>query len=244
MAEKFTISQKEIYRILLVDDDENFRKAHKRLLHLVHFSRLNARFEVVDVDSADNAMKSLKEGRFDCVLLDYVMPGRDGLSCLQDMQCMYPDMPVILLTGAGNEQVATEALKEGAMDYLIKGKITLEVLERAIINVITKEAMLKHIEEQHKQLLDMERHRVMIQTLAAACHHLSQPITVLRTCIVMIKRQDNISSESHEMIMKAYAAIEEVCDILWKMNHVSRFSTEPYLNTPSSSEEDEILKIQ
>lgn len=243
MREELAASHKEVYHLLLVDDDENFRKAHKRLLHLVQFAQLNGRFEVTDADSADNAIAKLKERRFDCVLLDYVMPGRDGLSCLKEMLSIYPDLPVILFTGAGNESIAAETLKHGAMDYLIKGKLSLEILERAIVNVITRQAMVKKIEEQRKQLLEAERHRVMVQTLGAACHHLSQPITVLRTCLVMIKRNENISKESHEMIISAFAAIESLCDILWKMNHVVKFSTESYLNTGSSSEDNEILKI-
>ena len=244
MPEDFIVTHKDIYRILLVDDDDNFRKAHKRLLNLVHFSRLNAYFEVVDSGSADDAINKLRESPFDCVLLDYVMPGRDGLTCLKEMHYMSPDMPIILLTGAGNEQVAVDALKEGAMDYLIKGTLSLEMLERSIVNVITKAAMLKQLEDQRKQLLEVERHRVMIQTLGAACHHLSQPVTVLRTCMVMIKRKDDLSSETHEVIMKAYNAIETVCDILWKMNHVSKFTTEPYLEAFASGENNEILKLE
>lgn len=244
MPDDLTVTHKDVYRILLVDDDENFRKAHKRLLNLVHFARLNAYFEVVEAGGADDAIAKLREGPFDCVLLDYVMPGRDGLTCLKEMNYMYPDMPIILLTGAGNEQIAVDAMKEGAMDYLIKGTLSLETLERAIVNVITKASMLKQIEDQRKRLLEAERHRVMIQTLGAACHHLSQPVTVLRTCMVMIKRKDDISSETHEVIMKAFSAIESICDILWKMNHVSNFSTEPYLNSSSTSDENEILKIE
>jgi len=243
MAERFTVGQKDLYRILLVDDDETFRKAHKRLLNLVNYSKLNARFEVVDVDSADNAVAGLRDGHFDCVLLDYVMPGRDGLSCLKEVQSLYPDMPIILLTGAGNEQIAVDAMKYGAMDYLMKGNLTLEELERAIVNVVTKQAMLKQIEEQRKQLIEAERNRVMIQTLGAACHHLSQPVTVLRACLTMIKKKEDISSETNEMIMKAFTAIETVCDILWKMSHVSQFSSEQYLNTSTYSEDSEILKI-
>lgn len=243
MPDDFIFTHKDVYRILLVDDDENFRKSHKRLLNLVHFARLNAYFEVVDSGSADDAISKLREGPFDCVLLDYVMPGRDGITCLKEMNYMYPDMPVILLTGAGNEQVAVNAMKEGAMDYLIKGTLSLETLERAIVNVITKAAMLKQIETQRKQLFEAERHRVMIQTLGAACHHLSQPVTVLRTCMVMVKRRDDLSEETREVIMKAFNAIETVCDILWKMNHVSKFLTEPYLNTLAASEDNEILKI-
>jgi len=244
MPDEFNVTHKDAYCVLIVDDDENFRKAHKRLLNLVHFARLNAYFEVVDAGNADDAIRKLNEGPFDCVLLDYVMPGRDGLTCLKQMHYMYPDMPIIVLTGAGNEQIAVDTLKEGAMDYLIKGTLSLETLERAIVNAITKAAMLKQMEDQRKQLLEAERHRVMIQTLGAACHHLSQPVTVLRTCMVMIKRRDDLSSETRDAIMKAFSAIETVCDILWKMNHVSKFSTEPYLNTFASGDNNEILKLE
>lgn len=237
------ITHKEVYRILMVDDDELFRKAHKRLLHLVHFSRINAFFEVVDVDSAANAMKALKETSFDCVLLDYVMPECSGLKCLKDIVESWPDLPVILFTGAGNERVAAGALKDGAIDYLIKGKLTLETLERAIVSAITKAAMVKQIEDQRKQLMDAERNRVMAHTLAACSHHLSQPVTVLRTFLVMMKRNESVSGEVQEMVTNSFVAIETICDILWRMNHITEYTTESYLNTTLPGEDNEILKM-
>jgi len=244
MVDEFVVRHKECYNILMVDDDDNFRNAHKRLLHLVHFQRLNAVFEVSDVNSADAAMQKLKEASFDCILLDYAMPGRDGLSCMNDINLLYPDMPIILFTGAGNENVAVNALKEGAMDYLIKGSISIEMLEMAIVNAITKATMLKHIEEQKKQILDAERDRVMVQTLASACHHLGQPVSVIRTCLVILKRQADVDSDIYKTILSAYAAIESVCEILWKMNHVYNFTTEPYLKAFSSTDENEMLKLE
>jgi FixJ family two-component response regulator len=259
MLEQYAIGRQDVYHILLVDDDENYRKAHVRLLHLVHVARLNATFNVTAVDSADNAMKALQARQFDCVLLDYAMPERDGLSCLREMQLLYPDMPVILVTGAGNEKIAADAMKDGASDYLIKGSLSLEVMEKAIVNVITKAAMLRKIEEQRKQLNEAERHRVMIQTLGAACHHLGQPVTVLRTCIVMMKRTEGRAGdaedgrdagnaqknapEMHGIIMEAFEAIEKICDILFKMNHMSQFTTESYLSESPSSDTNEILKF-
>jgi len=64
----------------------------------------------------------------DCVLLDYRLPDGDGLDCLRKIRQRHPDVPVIIITGAGSEEIAVEAMKLGATDYVVKhGKYVLTV---------------------------------------------------------------------------------------------------------------------
>jgi two-component system response regulator AtoC len=85
-------------------------------------------FEVATVFSARDGLQHLAEHVVDCVLLDYRLPDADGLGCLRQVRQAHPDVPVVLITGAGSEEVAVEALKLGASDYLVKhGKYLLTV---------------------------------------------------------------------------------------------------------------------
>jgi DNA-binding NtrC family response regulator len=235
----------KVNEVLLVDDDDHFRNAHERLLNLFRVRRTGAVFHARGVASGQEALDFLAKERVDCTLIDYQMPDGDGLVWLQRILELYPDMPIILVTGAGDEGVAVEAMRQGAMDYLIKGDFNIEILEKSLENAITRGAMAKKIEEQKQLLLESERYRVMSQTLAAACHHLGQPVTVLHASLVMVKRTEDVSEKGHELINDAFMAIEKIYDIIWRLQHVSRYETEGYLKCGKStmSADSEILKI-
>ncbi len=65
-------------------------------------------------------IERLREGAFDAVLLDYSLPEQDGLDVLKRIKELRADLPVILITAVGNEEVAVAAMKQGASDYLVK----------------------------------------------------------------------------------------------------------------------------
>ena len=237
----------DVSQVLLVDDDDHFRSAHERLLNLFRVRQGDQAFHARGVASGQEALDVLAKERIDCVLLDYQMPDGDGVLWLKRILSIYPDMPIIFVTGEGDEGVAVEAMKQGAMDYLIKGALTIEFLEKSLANAIARGAMAKKIEEQKQLLMENERCRVMVQTLGAACHHLGQPVTVLHACLVMVKRTEDVSEKGQKLINDAFMAIESIYDIIWRLRHVSRFETESYLSFKSSraamSDDSEILRI-
>ena len=90
-------------------------------------------FEVAAACSARDGLAHLAANPVDCVLLDYRLPDADGLECLRTIRQRHPDLPVVVITGAGSEEVAVEAMKLGASDYLVKhGKylVTVPVVVR------------------------------------------------------------------------------------------------------------------
>jgi len=90
-------------------------------------------FEVTVAGSARDGLEHLATHQVDCVLLDYRLPDADGLECLRKIRQRDPDLPVVVITGAGSEEVAVEAMKLGASDYLVKhGKylVTVPVVVR------------------------------------------------------------------------------------------------------------------
>jgi len=88
---------------------------------------------VAAAGSARDGLAHLAANPVDCVLLDYRLPDADGLECLRTIRQRHPDLPVVVITGAGSEEVAVEAMKLGASDYLVKhGKylVTVPVVVR------------------------------------------------------------------------------------------------------------------
>lgn len=244
--ERLKLLTKEVYHVLMVDDDENFLNAHKRLLELIKLAETHIVFRVHIAATGEEAMRILENVDLDCVLIDYMMPEGDGVMWMNRMTAVRPDLPVILLTGAGNETLAVDAMKQGAVDYLIKGGLSVETLEKAIVNAITRAAMMNYIEAQNKRMLSNERVRVMNQTIGAACHHLAQPATILRHCLLIIKRSEDLTEEGREMINQAFKAIDKIYDIIWRLQRVEQYKTEPYLEGAGSKEpeeDNEILSI-
>ena len=99
-------------KVLMVDDEEQFRATTKKILE-------KKGFETILAESGEVAIEKLKENP-DVVILDIKMPGMDGHQALREIKKDKPDIPVIMLTGHGALPSAREALVEGAYDYLTK----------------------------------------------------------------------------------------------------------------------------
>jgi DNA-binding NtrC family response regulator len=111
------------YRVLLVDDEEEFVSALSERLML----------RGIEVDSALNGEEALAlmvERVFEVVILDVMMPGLGGLEVLKRIKSTYPNTQVILLTGHGATREGIEGMRLGAFDYLIKPVDIEEMLEK------------------------------------------------------------------------------------------------------------------
>ncbi|MCX7824446.1 MAG: sigma-54 dependent transcriptional regulator [Verrucomicrobiae bacterium] len=104
-------------RLLLVDDDP----AHRKLFGEDVLAR--AGYDVMMAESGEAALETLETRRPDLIITDVVMPGKSGMALLKDIVHAYPDIGVILFTSQPEVEVAVEAIKIGALDYLSKTKL-------------------------------------------------------------------------------------------------------------------------
>jgi signal transduction histidine kinase len=132
-------------RILIVDDSSEDRELYRRLLG----QDPERGYDFLETDLGEEGLRLVQEERPDCLLLDYRLPDMDGLEFLGQLR---KPVPVIVLTGQGNESVAVQAMKGGAQDYLLKGSITRQELRRAIHNAIEKVALRLEVEERTAEL--------------------------------------------------------------------------------------------
>jgi PAS domain S-box-containing protein len=119
--------------ILHVDDEPDIADMAATFLE-----REDERFALETVTSADEGLERLRDGEFDCLISDYDMPGMNGIEFLRTVREHHPDLPFILYTGKGSEEVAGDALSAGATDYLQKGSGTdqYELLANRIQNSV------------------------------------------------------------------------------------------------------------
>ncbi len=128
--------------LLIVDDNAVDRERIRRFL--------GGAFATREAATAAEALALSIEGELDCVLLDYRLPDRDGIDLID--QLGPGELPVIMLTGQGDEHVAVEAMKRGACDYLVKSLIDAGSLRRAVENAIDKQRLQRRIRAQQAEL--------------------------------------------------------------------------------------------
>ena len=145
----------EKIRVLLVDDDQGDFEMTRALLD--NAERRDFEYELDWVSTFEEGLDALKRDEYDVYLLDYFLEDRTGLDLLGEAGRRGTSAPVIMLTGRGSRQVDSEAMKAGASDYLVKGRIDPELLERAIRYALERtrsQKALRESEERHRSMFD------------------------------------------------------------------------------------------
>jgi signal transduction histidine kinase len=149
--------------ILLVEDNP----ADADLLEEFLEEADETEWSLVHVERLKDALQLLHEREFDVVLLDLSLPDKQGLPTVVQTHEAAPDLPIVVLTGLNDKVIALEALRQGAQDFLVKGKIDSYVLIRAIRYAIERAntlTSLRHSEEQLQRLNEELERRVTEQT--------------------------------------------------------------------------------
>lgn len=146
--------------VLIVDDDPTMTTLLRGLLRGVGEGLAAT---PTCVGTGAQAREEFKRGKHQLVLLDYLLPDEDGLSLLAAIQGIPAERRpvVIMMTGTGSEQVAVEAMKLGAKDYMVKTAVNLPALRRAIVGALERRRLEEQLAESTAQL---RRHNTQLET--------------------------------------------------------------------------------
>ena len=203
-------------KVLLIEDDEDDCILIRSLLSEVP----SATYESTWIPGYTAALKELDSGNYDICLLDYRLGSRNGLDILRKTEGGSERPPIIVLTGHGDYRIDVEAMKHGAADYLVKGEITADVLERAIRYAMDRRKAQDALRESEKQLKHLSAQLLIVQEnerrkVAGELHdNLSQLLTALKFNIEnIITRMDpdaSCTGDLKALVPFIQGAVEQV----------------------------------
>jgi len=135
-------------RILLIEDNEDHADLIRRSL-LKGFGKIRLHIAV----GAKESYRKLEENKFDLILSDYYLPGIEGETHIHEINKRAPHVPIVIITGQGDEKIAAKSIQSGAEDYVVKTREALEALP-----TILKRALVKHRSHQKNKKEEIRSH--------------------------------------------------------------------------------------
>lgn len=191
--------EKNRISILLVEDSPGDVVLLKEMLD----EGTTVQFESTHCNTLSSALTLLSKGGFGIILLDLSLPDGKGLDPVIRTHAAAPNVPIVVMSGLGDEELAVRALHEGAQDYLVKGKVDSDLLIRALRYAIERKqaevALRKahdklelHVKERTEDLVEANRQLSQeIEDRKQAANSLREALTIIKQLKANL-REENI----------------------------------------------------
>jgi DNA-binding response OmpR family regulator len=204
-------------KILVVDDSKNNRETLRSVLEY-------ADYQVLTAESGEKAIDISQQELPDLILMDVVMPGMDGITTCRHLTSHdeTKNIPVVMITAKNEPEDLQRGLEAGAVDYVKKPFIVVELLARVKTILRLKEAQDKLVEQEKK---------IAIMELAgAAAHELNQPLTVINCQIKLLEESlEKITPLPRREIEIINESVDRMTDIIRKIGTITKYKTKDYL---------------
>ena len=168
------MDEKEI-KVLLIEDNPG----DVRLIEDMLSDGANYRFELECAGKLSDGLVLLDRNDYDLVLLDLGLPDSQGLETFFSVYARAAHLPIVALTGIGDETLAVKAVQHGAQDYLVKGHVDSSSLQRALRYAIERKSAEQTLKEYRKKMARAELLASLGTLSATLAHELNQSLTVI-----------------------------------------------------------------
>ena len=201
--------------VLLIEDNP----AHARLMREMVLEAGAGAFELEHVARLSAGLERLAQGGVDVVLLDLSLPDATGFETFLKVRSQAPDVPVVVMSGLDDEDLAVKAVGEGAQDYLVKGQAGSALLVRSMRYAIERHRLLDELERaQQEELLMKDRF------LSHVSHELRSPLTAIYqfVTIMLDGLAGDLSNEQREYLGITLRNITELRGLIEDLLQVTR----------------------
>lgn len=169
-----------LIRALIVEDSPS----DAELFQHVFLRAAAGKWNLVHVERLSEAIAICRDRTFDVALLDLRLPDSDGLDTVTQFCTAIPNVPAIVLTVFDDEELARQAMSKGAQDYLVKDRVTIQLLRRTIYHAIERSQILTRLKDSEAailQLLNQEKELNQLKStfISMVSHEFRNPLTTL-----------------------------------------------------------------
>jgi signal transduction histidine kinase len=194
----------DLINILLIEDNlaearllqEFLKDGSFKEFNLVHVKRLSEALDAIGKDASTPCL-------YNIILLDLTLPDSQGLESLKPLMARAPCLPIVVLTNINDEQLAIEAVRRGAQDYLVKRQINAQLLTRSLRYAIERkqyletlravnESLENRVEERTAQLVEAkEVNQFKSEFVSILSHDIRNPLNAILLAAGLLKNSDD-----------------------------------------------------
>lgn len=226
------ISVSYVVKILLIEDNLAEARLLQEFLRQAEFKQ----FSLVHVQRLRDALKELNQNSYDVILLDLTLPDSQGLSSLPLLMNHAPTVPIVVLTNTNDEDLAIEAVRQGAQDYLVKRQVNVDVLVRAVCYAIERKQALEtlrtvnqtlqnRVEERTAELVKAnELNQFKNEFVSMLSHDIRNPLnTILLAAGLLQNHDEKLTRETkHNHLEMIRSAIKNMAHLLDEASFIGK----------------------
>jgi signal transduction histidine kinase len=219
-------------KILLIEDN----LASARLLQQFLTQAQSQEFTLVHVKRLGEALQELSQCNYDVILLDLTLPDSQGLSSLPPLISQAPSIPIVVLTNTNDEELAIEAVRQGAQDYLVKRQVNPDVLVRSLRYAIERKQVLEslrtvnetlqtRVEERTAELVKAnELNQFKSEFVSMLSHDIRNPLNTILLAAGLLHNHDERLSKEKKLnhLQMIRSAIKNMAQLLDEITFIGK----------------------
>ena len=218
--------EKRNLAVLVIDDDPADVEILQALLEQIEGWKI----EVLARNEAGIGPAETLRRQANLIFLDCTRQGENRFEPSPEIPKEGSALPVIMFTGHDAEAGAGEAMETGVSASRVKGRITPDSVRWVIADAVRNHRKQQKVEKRRRAVLEAERTRVMMESVAATCHHFAGPLTTMMANLEMFTEAEDLAEpEKKKMLAQCRNAAAAMKMILNKFQQVREYRTRPFL---------------